>query len=152
MRPRTRPLVLVADDAQLLDVPTVDVLTFVARRLGADPIVALFAVRGDAIVGAGLDELLVAPLDDAASEALLRQYAPDLSASTRERVLREAAGNPLALVELPAAMRSIDSDARAAAGHAPADSPPGANLRGPRGGSAGRDARAAAGGGDRPRV
>src|SRR3954471_21636477 len=38
-----RPVVLVADDAQLLDGPTVDVLTFVARRLGADPIVALFA-------------------------------------------------------------------------------------------------------------
>lgn len=102
---------LVADDAQLLDVPTVDVLTFVARRLGADPIVALFAVRGEAIVGAGLDELLVGPLDRAAAEALLRQYAPDLSASTRERVLREAAGNPLALVELPAAMRAIDEDA-----------------------------------------
>jgi DNA-binding CsgD family transcriptional regulator len=106
------PLLLVADDAQLLDAPTVDALTFVARRLGADPIVALFAVRGEAIAGAGLDELPVAPLDRPAAEALLRQCAPDLSASTRERVLREAAGNPLALVELPAAMRSIDEDAR----------------------------------------
>lgn len=105
------PLVLIADDAQLLDVPTVDVLTFAARRLGADPIVALFAVRGEAIVGAGLDELLVSPLDRTASEALLRQCAPDLAASTRGRVLREAAGNPLALVELPAAMRSIDEGA-----------------------------------------
>src|SRR3954447_15372216 len=105
------PLVLVADDAQLLDGPTVDVLTFVARRLGADPIVALFAVRGEAIVGAGLEELLVAPLDRVASEALLRQCAPDLSASTRDRVLREAAGNPLALAELPAALQSIDEDA-----------------------------------------
>jgi hypothetical protein len=105
------PLVLIADDAQLLDAPTVDVLTFVARRLGADPIVALFAVRGEAIVGTGLDELLVAPLDHAASEALLRQCAPDLSARTRARVLREAAGNPLALAELPAALQSIDEDA-----------------------------------------
>src|SRR4051794_40421693 len=105
------PLVLIADDAQLLDVPTVDVLTFVARRLAADPIVALFAVRGETIGDAGLDELLVAPLDRAASEALLQQCAPDLSTSTRERVLREAAGNPLALAELPAALQSIDEDA-----------------------------------------
>ena len=105
------PLLLVADDAQLLDAPTVDALTFVARRLGADPIVALFAVRGEAIAGAGLDELPLAPLDRPASEALLRQCAPDLSASTQERVLREAAGNPLALVELPAAMRTLDEDA-----------------------------------------
>ncbi|HET9740594.1 MAG TPA: ATP-binding protein [Solirubrobacteraceae bacterium] len=146
------PLVLIADDAQLLDAPTVDVLTFVARRLGADPIVALFAVRGEAIVGAGLDALLVAPLDRAASEALLRQHAPDLSASTRERVLREAAGNPLGA---RGASRGDAIDRRwrgAAAGHAPADGSPGANVRGPRGGSAGRHACAAARGSNRPGV
>jgi DNA-binding CsgD family transcriptional regulator len=105
------PLLIVADDAQLLDAPTIDVLTFVARRLTADPIVALLAVRGEAIADAGLDELHLAPLDDAASAALLREHAPDLPPGTRERVLREAAGNPLALVELPTAMRSIDQDA-----------------------------------------
>ena len=105
------PLLLVADDAQLLDAPSIDVLTFVARRLAADPIVALFAVRGEAIADSGLDELHLAPLDDATSAALLRKHAPDLPRSTEERVLREAAGNPLALVELPAAMRSIDHDA-----------------------------------------
>ena len=104
------PLLLVADDAQLLDAPSIDVLTFVARRLSADPIVALFAVRGEAIAGSGLDEFELAPLDDAASAALLRKRAPDLSRGTEERVLREAAGNPLALVELPAAMRSSDQD------------------------------------------
>jgi predicted ATPase len=68
------PLLIVADDAQLLDTPTIDVLTFVARRLAADPIVALFAVRGEAIANSGLDELHLAPLDDAASAALLRQH------------------------------------------------------------------------------
>ena len=104
------PLLLVADDAQLLDAPSIDVLTFVARRLAADPIVVLFAVRGEAIADSGLDELQLAPLDGAASAALLRKHAPDLPRSTEERVLREAAGNPLALVELPAAMRSIDQD------------------------------------------
>jgi predicted ATPase len=55
------PLLLVADDAQLLDAPTIDVLTFVARRLAADPIVALFAVRGEAIADSGLEELHLVP-------------------------------------------------------------------------------------------
>jgi DNA-binding CsgD family transcriptional regulator len=105
------PMLLVADDAQLLDAPTVDVLTFVARRLAADPIVALFGVRGEAIDGAGLDELRLAPLGGAASKAIVREHAPDLPAGRRERVLREAAGNPLALVELPATMGAIDDDA-----------------------------------------
>jgi DNA-binding CsgD family transcriptional regulator len=105
-----RPLLLVADDAQLLDAPTVDVLTFVARRLAADSIVVLFAVRGEAIADAGLDELPLTPLDAAASATLLRTHAPDLPAATEQRILREAAGNPLALVELPAATRSTDHD------------------------------------------
>ena len=105
-----RPLLLVADDAQLLDAPTVDVLTFVARRLAADPIVVLFAVRGEAIADAGLDELPLTPLDAAASARLLRTHAPDLPPATEQRILREAAGNPLALVELPAATRSTDHD------------------------------------------
>jgi DNA-binding CsgD family transcriptional regulator len=105
------PLLIVADDAGLLDAPTIDVLTFVARRLAADPIVALFAVRGEAIADSGLEELRVAPLDDAAARALLQQHAPDLATSTQERVLREAAGNPLAIVELPASFRAIDRGA-----------------------------------------
>jgi len=104
-------LLIVADDAQLLDAPTVDVLTFVARRLAADPILALFAVRDEAIAGSGLEELQIAPLDSVASAALLRELAPDLPPSTRERILRMAAGNPLALVELPASIRAIDQDA-----------------------------------------
>ena len=102
------PLLIVADDAGLLDAPTIDVLTFVARRLAADPIVAVFGVRGEVIADSGLEELRLAPLDAAAARALLRQHAPDLAPSTQERVLREAAGNPLALVELPASLRAID--------------------------------------------
>ena len=106
------PLLVVADDAQLLDAPTVDVLTFVARRLAADAIVVLLAARGDeAIGGSGLEELHLTPLDGVASLALVRQQAPDLPPHTQERVLRMAAGNPLALVELPASMQAIDQDA-----------------------------------------
>jgi hypothetical protein len=54
---------------------------------------------------AGLPELQLERLDDVAAAALLDARAPDLLPAVRERVLAEAAGNPLALVELPIAMR-----------------------------------------------
>lgn len=95
-----------------MDTPTVDVLTFVGRRLAADAIVVLLAARGDeAIGGSGLEELHITPLDGVASLALVRQRAADLPRHTQERILRMAAGNPLALVELPASMQAVDQDA-----------------------------------------
>jgi DNA-binding CsgD family transcriptional regulator len=106
------PLVLIAEDAQWLDPATADVLAFVARRLSVDPIVLLIAVRDgceDSFGAAGLPELQVRPLDDEAARNLLDEHVPDLAPVVRARVLQEAAGNPLALVELPLA---IDSTVR----------------------------------------
>ncbi|HEU4425520.1 MAG TPA: LuxR C-terminal-related transcriptional regulator, partial [Pilimelia sp.] len=57
--------------------------------------------------GAGLPELPLGRLDEAAAAALLDSHAPGLQPGVRERVLAEAAGNPLALVELPVAVRYI---------------------------------------------
>jgi predicted ATPase len=54
------PILIVADDAQWLDRPTADILTFVARRLESDPIAMLLAIRDDRqspLVGVGLKEL-----------------------------------------------------------------------------------------------
>jgi DNA-binding CsgD family transcriptional regulator len=99
------PLLLVVDDAHWLDPPTAGVLAFVARRIESDPIVLLAAVRDgypSALSDAGLPEHRVAGLDDATAAALLDAAAPDLPPSAREHVLREAGGNPLALLELPA--------------------------------------------------
>jgi DNA-binding CsgD family transcriptional regulator len=101
------PLLLIAEDATWLDGPTSDVLGFVARRLRSDPIVLLLAVRdeeGDAFARTTLPEIVLAPLDDVSSRALLDAHAPDLVPEARERVLAVAAGNPLALVELPKAL------------------------------------------------
>jgi DNA-binding CsgD family transcriptional regulator len=101
------PLLVVVDDAHWLDRPTADVLAFVARRIESDPIVVLVAVRDgypSALAEAGLPTHQIAALDDATAEVLLDEAAPGLSASLRARVLREAAGNPLALRELPAAV------------------------------------------------
>src|SRR4051812_9581641 len=99
------PLLLVIEDAHWLDPPTADVLAFVARRIESDPVVLLAAARHgypSALTDAGLPEHTLAGLDDATAGQLLDAAAPDLPLPVRNRVLREAAGNPLALLELPA--------------------------------------------------
>jgi hypothetical protein len=105
------PMLLVVDDAQWLDRPTSDVLAFVARRIESDPIVLLVAVRDgypSVFRDAGPPELRLAGLDDAAAEALLDVSAARLPLALRSRVLRVAAGNPLALLELPALVGKAD--------------------------------------------
>jgi DNA-binding CsgD family transcriptional regulator len=99
------PLLVVVEDAHWLDHATSDVLAFVARRIESDPIVLLVATRDgypSALGEAGLPEHKVVALDDTTAAALLDRSAPDLPAGARTRVLREAAGNPLAILELPA--------------------------------------------------
>ena len=67
----------------------------------------LGAVR-DGFDGGGLPELRIEGLDDAASAELLDSVAPDLAPDVRARLLAEAAGNPLALVELPLATAQLE--------------------------------------------
>jgi predicted ATPase len=106
------PTLVVVEDAHLLDRASADVLAFVARRLESEPIVLLAAIRNgfhSPLADAGLSELPLDALDDAASSALLDAHAPHLAPELRKRLLEEAAGNPLALVELPlAAARQTD--------------------------------------------
>jgi DNA-binding CsgD family transcriptional regulator len=107
------PLLLIVEDAQWLDTATCDVLAFVARRVELEPIVILFAVRDgfDRRVGdAGLQDVRLAGLDEDSAAALLDVTAPDLAPDLRRRVLVEAAGNPLGLVELPRGLRADGSD------------------------------------------
>ncbi len=101
------PVILVIDDAQWVDRPSSEVLGFIARRLDTERAVMLLAVREghDSVLNdAGLPELQVSGLDDDAAIALLEARAPELDESVRGRLLAAAAGNPLALVELPAAL------------------------------------------------
>jgi DNA-binding CsgD family transcriptional regulator len=101
------PILVLADDAHWLDPATVDVLRFVARRLEADPIVMLVSYRdgfGSAFEVADLPTLAVRGVGVAASSALLDWRWPDLEPFLRARVLNEADGNPLALLELPSAL------------------------------------------------
>ena len=98
------PLLIIAEDAHWLDPATADVLAFVARRLEADPIVLLAAVRDgypSSLADAGLPERLLEPLHPAAAAELLDSSGQQLTVAVRDRLLEEAAGNPLALIELP---------------------------------------------------
>ena len=98
------PLLVLAEDAQWLDRPTTEVLAFVARRLQSDPIVLLAAVREgypSPLVDAGLPQHRLGGLGTAEAMTLLDASAQQLSPVIRDRLLSEAAGNPLALTELP---------------------------------------------------
>jgi DNA-binding CsgD family transcriptional regulator len=98
------PVLLVVEDVQWLDRASADVLAFVARRLDFEPVVLLAAVRDGyptSFDGAGLPELSLRRLDGPEATVLLDARTPGLRPAVRERVLAEAAGNPLALVELP---------------------------------------------------
>ncbi|WP_327587557.1 AAA family ATPase [Nonomuraea sp. NBC_00507] len=105
------PLMVVLDDAQWIDSVSAEVLAFAARRLDDDPIALLAAVRDDGERGfeRGFPTLVLPPLDRAASRRLLDLRAPGLTSRAGERVLEQAAGNPLALLEL-AAHASLDPD------------------------------------------
>ncbi len=97
------PVVCLVDDAQWLDGESADALLFAARRLHAEPVAVLFAAReGDgAFPARGLPELRLGGLDTEAAKKLLAEQAADLPPAVRDRLVAEAQGNPLALVELP---------------------------------------------------
>lgn len=100
----TQPILCLIDDAQWLDRSSALVLSFVARRLGAESVVVLFAVREplerDEL--ARLPDLWVEGLADAdARELLASVIGAPLDERVRLRILTEARGNPLALLELP---------------------------------------------------
>ena len=96
--------VLLVDDSQWLDRPTADVLGFMARRLEPEPLVLIAALREgfpSVFADPAMAVLHLERLDDTAAAALLDEHAPRLAPALRERFLIEAAGNPLALRELP---------------------------------------------------
>jgi len=101
------PVLMVVDDAQWLDRSTADALTFVARRLESDPVMMLLTVRDgfeSPCLDARLPEVRIDGLLDTDAVTLLDMRAPGLTLPLRKRVLTEAAGNPLALIELSAAL------------------------------------------------
>jgi DNA-binding CsgD family transcriptional regulator len=103
------PVAVVADDLHWLDRATADTLAFVARRLPAQGVAVLAATRG--CESLGRDELALGPLDERASAALLASSAQAVDPAVRARLLACAAGNPLALIELPKTADQVDGTA-----------------------------------------
>ncbi|MCY1136664.1 LuxR C-terminal-related transcriptional regulator [Actinoplanes sp. Pm04-4] len=102
------PVLLAVEDAHWLDDASWQTLTFLGRRLESDRIGLVLTVRDGEdvdrrLAAAGLPELRLEPLAAADAETLLERTAPGLVPALRARVLDEAAGNPLGLVELGAA-------------------------------------------------
>ncbi|WP_241680614.1 ATP-binding protein [Pseudactinotalea suaedae] len=100
------PLVCLVDDAQWLDQASAQILAFVARRLAAERIALVFAMRdhseSETHPLTGLPELHLNRLDDRdAQELLAAAVRIPLDRGVRDRIVAEARGNPLALLELP---------------------------------------------------
>lgn len=118
-----QPLICVIDDAQWLDRVSAQTLEFVARRLLAESILLVFAVReptaGDILVG--LPELPVTGLTNSDSRKLLASVVTGpLDRRVRDRIVAETHGNPLALLELPRGLSTLEL----AGGFGPPDPPP----------------------------
>ncbi len=106
-----QPLLCIVDDAQWLDRESARALAFAARRLQADSVALLFAVRAPTTVPEleGLPQLLVGGLDHSSAEALLGTVLPALrDKQVRDRIIVETGGNPLAILELPRGMTVVE--------------------------------------------
>jgi DNA-binding CsgD family transcriptional regulator len=101
-----QPLLCVIDDAQWLDRESLQVLEFVARRLFAESVALVFAVRQseeeeEVLLGA-FPELVIGGLRNGDASELLRAVIKwPLDERVRDRIVAETRGNPLALMELP---------------------------------------------------
>jgi DNA-binding CsgD family transcriptional regulator len=106
-----RPLVCLVDDAQWLDLASAQALAFVARRLLAESVAIVFALRephADREL-TGFPELEVAGLGDTDARELLESVVPGLlDERVLDMIVAEARGNPLALVELPRGLTAAE--------------------------------------------
>lgn len=102
-----RPVLVVVDDAEWWDPDSERALLFAVRRMSAENVALLMATR-EPHVAADFPELVLGRLSPVDASALLDAHA-DLSPGLRYRVLTEARGNPLALLELPAVVTDEDA-------------------------------------------
>ena len=104
-----QPLLCIVDDAQWLDEVSVQTLGFVARRLLAEPVALVFAVRDRPDVLAGLPELLIEGLSDGDARELLESVMlGGIDPRVRDRIVAETRGIPLAIVEVPRSVSATE--------------------------------------------
>lgn len=106
-----RPIVCLIEDAQWLDAASSQVLGFVARRLQAESVGMVFALRDPSSTNffGGLPEVRLTGLDNDAARALLaRAVQGRLDVRVGDRIIAETGGNPLALLELPGQLSAAE--------------------------------------------
>jgi DNA-binding CsgD family transcriptional regulator len=104
-----QPLLCIVDDAQWLDEASAGALAFVARRLDAEGVALILAMRALSRAYEGLPRMVVEGLDDDEARELFRLAVPGaIDDRVQDQLIAEARGNPLALQELPRALRPAD--------------------------------------------
>ncbi|HEX5910473.1 MAG TPA: ATP-binding protein, partial [Thermoleophilaceae bacterium] len=101
------PVVVVVDDVHWLDDASRGALLFVARRLAGEPIGVLLGLRdgvAPALDFSGIEELALRGLPVDSALRVLHGAAPDLPERVARTLVDATAGNPLALLEIPAAL------------------------------------------------
>ena len=119
-----QPILAIVDDTQWLDEPSLEAFLFAGRRLGQEGVAIIGAIRDDAprLEVPWLDRMRIEPLGDAEARALLgEEVAPGVA----DRLIATAAGNPLALLEIPGLLSAAQL-----AGREPLEDPlrPGTNV------------------------
>ncbi|MBP8532067.1 AAA family ATPase [Streptomyces sp. MK37H] len=120
---RQSPVLVVADDLQWIDAGSLELLAFAARRIGDEPLAVLAGARdpGEGARGgatapfSGFPLLTLDPLDATAAGLLLDRQPYPPTGSRRLRILDQAAGNPLALIELARANGACGADSAGSA-------------------------------------
>lgn len=110
---RDRPVLVVVDDAQWVDEATAHCLGFLARRVRTEPVVVILTDHADPAQGPweGVPALEVVGLADDDARRLVAAAVPDADEALVDDTVAMAAGNPLALQELPTVGREADDDA-----------------------------------------
>jgi len=101
-----QPVLVAIDDAQWLDEPSLEAFLFAGRRLGAEGVAMLGALReGTAVAGLEvpwLELLRIEPLAETeARELLTASQIERMAPAVADRLVETSAGNPLALLEIP---------------------------------------------------
>ncbi len=103
------PVLVCLDDIHWLDRPSIDAVGFVARRIAGERVAIVCTARPGAqslVDDWTVTWIEIAGLDDARSAELLQWRAPHLDPALRDRVVRQAGGNPLAILEFATALSS----------------------------------------------
>jgi DNA-binding CsgD family transcriptional regulator len=106
-----RPLLCLVEDSQWLDDASGLILGFIARRLLAESVAIVVAVRepNSRHDFDGLPELLLRGLAEEDARTLLMRAVPGrLDDPVRDRIVAETRGNPLALLDLPRSMSAAE--------------------------------------------